>query len=158
MKKLLWAMMLTVLCNYAIADDSSRGCGVGSLAAPKKSLVSTTTATVIDFFVPSQIFATTSGTSGCAKHDLVLLNKMQKHYVAGHLEKIKFDAALGSGEALSVLARTMGCGDNAIENFGQKVQANFETLESKNADGFLSNVKEIVKKDQNLKAVCPLAV
>lgn len=149
---------LTSLSLSTFADDTSRGCGVGTLAAPKKTLVSTSIAASVDYFVPSQSFATSSGTSGCAKHELVLNQKMQEHFIAIHLEQIKFDSAIGSGESIEVLARTLGCNDNGVNSLGIKLQSHFERLAPQDATNFQKSVNELIQKDQALKTACPLSV
>lgn len=161
MKNLYTFLTFTALVSFSpktFADDTSRGCGVGSLAAPQKTLVSTSIAGTVDYFVPSQTFGLTSGTSGCAKHSLVLNQKMQEHFIAVHLEQIKLDSAIGGGESIEVLARTFGCNDQGSDFLGAKLQFNFERLAPQDAKSFQKSVNELVKKDQSLKNACPLSV
>jgi hypothetical protein len=161
MKNLKFFLATSIVLSFSslvFADDQSIGCGLGSIVAPKHSLVSTTTANVVDYFIPSQSFGTTSGTSGCAKHSIVLNQKMQEHFVEAHIEQIKFESALGSGESVEVLARTFGCSDAGVVQFGSKIQSQFENLSNQGAMSFLNSVKTMVKKDKNLKSSCSLSV
>lgn len=156
MKKIAVAVMMIVFSYSLLADDTSRGCGLGTLALPQKTLLSTTTANTVDAFsYPTREFATTSGTSGCAKHSLVLNEQMKAHFVANNLEQIKFESAIGAGESLEVLARTFGCKDSGV--FGAKLQSQYEMLSNKDEKNFLNSVNELVKKDAHLNTVCPLS-
>ena len=157
-KALLLLTVISTFSQMAQADDQSRGCGLGSMVAPKQTLVSTTTAATVDYFVPSQSFGTTSGTSGCARHSIVMNQKMQEHFVEANIEQIKFESAIGAGESVEVLARTFGCSDSGVVTFGAKIQSNFETLSNQSAMKFLDSVKSMVKKDKTLKASCAQSV
>lgn len=154
---LFTVLLLTTQTSFAA--DKSSGCGLGKLGAPKDTLVSTTTASIVDYLVPVRIFATTSGTSGCAQHDLVMNKKMQEHFVNSNIDIIKFESAVGEGEYVNALARVMGCNNQGAELFLNKLQKEYSPVfKDEHSGKVLNNMKALINRDEQLKTACPLAV
>lgn len=152
--KLHYLLILGLLPLSLFAEDKSRGCGLGTLATPNKSLVSTTTAEVIDAVsFPTRPFAITSGTSGCAKHDLVKNEAQLEHYIASNLNTLKLEAAIGSGERVVALARIYGCSESATPVFVDHLKKNYQnTIGGKySASDVMNSINSSIVNDQNLK-------
>lgn len=161
MKHVFCLLILSlVLTSIAVAEDKSYGCGLGRLAAPKNTLSSTTTAASVDYMVPSRECATTSGTSGCKRHDLILNEKMIEHYVAANIELIRIDIAIGSGEYINSLARTFGCKDHASSDFARIMQSEFEVLfpNDTSAKNTVESIKRIINTTPQLQNACSTRV
>ena len=161
MKFLPLILTLLLLPVLVQANDSSGGCGPGSQLFPSKTLISTSSAGSVDgtsFWIGNAL-GTTLGTSGCAKHDLVKVEKMQIHFIANNLEQLRMDTASGSGEHVVAFARTLGCKDEAVAPLINKVQKNWSTifLEKAPAKRTLHKVKTIINRDQTLSAACLFA-
>lgn len=152
------ASILLVLFLFSVqvfSADRSRGCGLGTLAAPKKTLVSTTTAEIIDgFSMPTRPFAITSGTSGCAKHDLVKNEIRVEHFVAINMEVLKMEIARGHGERIAALSHMVGCPDSYLNVFAQNLKRNYaDFVEVTNPHEMTDAVYQSLIKNNNLK-VC----
>ncbi|MBF0366910.1 MAG: DUF3015 family protein [Oligoflexia bacterium] len=156
----LFALLSLLHGNVSYSDDSSYGCGLGSIVAPQKSLVSTTTAMVVDYFIPSRISATTTGTSGCARHSLVMKGKMPQHYAEANFENLKQGIAMGGGAYVQVFGRTLGCSDQVYSRFSRAMQENFQSIfegsEATNANSTVKRVKNIIKHDPILAKNCSI--
>ncbi|MBF0359449.1 MAG: DUF3015 family protein [Oligoflexia bacterium] len=146
-----------LLSSTCYSEDKSAGCGLGSLAAPQQTLISTTTANIVDYFLPSKISATTTGTSGCAKHSLVMKHKMDLHYTQVNFENLKQEIAMGGGIYTQVFGRTLGCNDEVYPTFSDRMQKNYQRIFIQNNDNSvkaLDSVKYIIKGDPILSKKC----
>lgn len=155
MKKIMRGLLVMVgiiLPALSQADDRSYGCGFGSQVAPRKTLISTTTAGVIDALsMPTRAFAITSGTSGCAQHDLVKNEFVKEHFIAANFETLKFESALGQGEHLAALGQFYGCPDNLRPQFASHMKRNFSQLFSQsNAKAISLEIKNRMYQDHSL--------
>lgn len=113
MKFFLALLLIGVTSSFA--EDKSRGCGVGTLIAPKKSLFSTTTAEVTDFAsMPTRPFAMTTGTSGCAPHSLITDSIQREHFIAFNRDQLRIETALGAGEHVLALSQSFGCAKSDV--------------------------------------------
>ncbi len=124
MKKMIFVLLLG-LTTTAFAQDRSSGCGLGwqvtrSMTTTGSYVRALTNATF------SNTLAMTSGTSGCAKHDLVLNQKEKIHYVESNLIPLKREVAMGEGERLKALAAVWGCAHS--ENFAPVLKQNYRQL------------------------------
>lgn len=157
-KQTLVLLALTSLSLFPLASragDTSTGCGLGwsvtkSMTTTAASTRPTTNAT------GSQTIAMTFGTSGCAKHSIVLNEKMDHHFTEANLEFLAAEAAIGNGELLSNWARTQGCNDSVQGVFGAEVQKNYGELfgRGQNADQSLYNLKKVIKSNSTLTKNC----
>jgi hypothetical protein len=67
---LLVGVAVLMTSSLAFSDDQSSGCGLGWQVTQRMSLLSSAVRTTTDWFLPNT-FSMTSGTSGCAHHDIV---------------------------------------------------------------------------------------
>ena len=159
MKQLLVILLLTAVATVFAADKSS-GCGLGwrvtkSMTTTGSSTRSCTNGTF------SNIFAMTSGTSGCSRHSLVLNHKMEVHFMEANMDRIAVDVANGHGEYLNGLARVLGCKDSIRAIFSREVQGNFEevfpAINSRAYDSLIK-IKSLIQSNPLLAVGCNTAV
>lgn len=151
--RLIVLLLLGLTSLNAWSEDRSSGCGFGKQVAPRKTLLSTTTADITNGILwPSYTFALTSGTSGCAQHDLVLLERQREHFIAVNIEKIKFEAALGHGENLMALSQVYGCPETLYETFSASVRADYSRTLQGNPMEVSQSINQIVISNPKLKA------
>jgi hypothetical protein len=126
MKRVLGLLIgLGMFSSVTMAADSSSGCGLGWMVFQKNSLVSSSLrATTNTMFLNT--IAMTFGTSGCAKHDIVMNEKKAIHFAEANFEKIMQEMAQGNGEFISSFAQVLGCRD--VAGFNQATKNNFAQL------------------------------
>lgn len=142
--------------SMAYAEDSSNGCGVGWYVNSQTSLVGTSTRDTTNGTFPNT-FSMTSGTSGCAKHTIVKNEMPAYNYVASNYDVLKIEMAQGHGENLSALARTFGCHDRAVDQFGEKIRENYQQVMDGTPNSpfdLFENVKTQISTDQYLSSNC----
>jgi len=152
MKYLLVLVCLSLFPLSAFADDQSDGCGLGWQVTQKTTFSATTTRGTTNGFVPPT-FGMTSGTMGCARHDLAKKDEPAAIYAVNNYETLTVEMAEGRGEILTGFARTLGCDDGAISAFGQMTQKNYRNLPSGALDMFRS-VKTQISLDPVLAVSC----
>lgn len=154
--KLIIALFALLSASFAFAGDSSSGCGLGWEVAPKQSLVSSFTRSLVNSTASSTI-AMTLGTSGCAKHSIVYNEKQGIHFVESNKMELAVEMAKGQGEFVAGLAEVFGC-QNA-KAFGSMVQNKYESvLPNANVSGveLYNNLRNEIKNDSALNASCSL--
>jgi hypothetical protein len=137
----------------ALAEDKSVGCGLGEMVAPKKTMVSATTRAGVNYVLPNT-FSMTSGTSGCAAHTLVKIEKRAIHYTEVNYDSLEMEMAQGQGEFLNGLASVLGCEQNA---FGQATQLNYGKIVPQNERSpikLLDSVHELIRTSPDLAKAC----
>ena len=109
------------------AQDSSSGCGLGWQVNQRTSLVSSAirASTNATF---SNTIAMTFGTSGCAKHDIVLNEKQPIYFAEANFHNLMVEMAAGHGEFLVAFAEVLGCDAGASKTFGQLTQAHYNEI------------------------------
>ncbi len=141
MKKLLIVIALIAGSNQVFSKemsaDKSSGCGYGWEVMKDQSLLASSIRSTTNQ-IASNTIAMTMGTSGCAKHDIVLQKKEQLHFANSNYEMIVAEMANGQGEYLTSFANVLGC-DNVA--FGISAQANLEEIIADNGSALLNNVK-----------------
>jgi len=144
MYKILLSSMLLLTLN-SFAADSSSGCGLGWSVAPKNSLVSSWTRAITNAMA-SNTLGMTSGTSGCAKHSIVINEKKGIHFVEANFQQLIIESAKGSGQYLNAFSEVVNFkGD--IKTFGKIMQLNFTKIYSSQKttpSEFYSNFKNVV--------------
>ena len=154
--KLIIGLMALVATTSAFAADSSSGCGMGYEVAPKQSLVSSSTRTIVNATFSNTV-AMTLGTSGCAKHSIVQNDAKGIHFAEANMNVLAMEMARGNGEFVSTFASVYGCSNS--EAFGAMVQSNYESvLPSTNTTGveLYNNVKTQIRNNATLSASCSL--
>lgn len=123
--------MLAVLLGSASisahAEDQSSGCGLGWQLFKKNSLVSSSLRSTTNAFALNTI-AMTSGTSGCARHDIVMKQKAALYYAEANYQKLQSEMAEGQGEHLQAFAKLLGCQGSSAVQAGQVLQGNYDQV------------------------------
>ena len=148
--------MALVATTSVFAADSSSGCGMGYEVAPKQSLVSSSTRSIVNGTFSNTV-AMTLGTSGCAKHSIVQNDAKGIHFAEANMNVLALEMARGNGEFVTTFASVYGC--NNSEAFGSMVQSNYESvLPSANTTGveLYNNVKTQIRNNATLSASCSL--
>ena len=152
-------VFLFLIGSAAYAGDSSTGCGLGWQVAPKQSLVSATTRTITNATFSNQIFGTTSGTSGCAKHSIVENYKESLNYAMINGQKLMLEMAQGNGEVLRTYASTFDCNDAIKVDFNNSLQANYnEVISHQQVTPFeiVENTVKVLKSNPTISKNCRL--
>lgn len=110
MYKWIFVVLLALSMN-AFAQDKSSGCGIGWQVTKSMTTTASYVRTLTNATFSNSV-AMTSGTSGCARHDLVLKEKEKIYFVESNLIPLKREVALGRGERMSALASIWGCKNN----------------------------------------------
>lgn len=154
--KLIIALMALVATSSIFAADTSSGCGMGYEVAPKQSLISSSTRSLVNSTFSSTI-AMTLGTSGCAKHSIVKNDAKGIHFAEANMNVLALEMSRGNGEFVAGFASVYGCSDASA--FGSMVQSNYETvLPSSNTSGveLYNNVKAQIRNNAALSASCSM--
>lgn len=167
MKSMVLLVFLICLVAFEVhSADSSRGCGVGTMAVPKKTLLGTTTAGTVEGSVCSgltRVFALTSGTSGCAQHSIIKNDVKKDIFIAVNYDQLKLESSQGKGEVLYGLASLFGCPLSKHVNFNSLVKDNFsELFDGKQSEDrnqvLLKKIKRKVEENADLSSACTLAL
>lgn len=128
MKTTLVLVLTTLISASAFAaGDQSSGCGLGWELFKKNSLVSSSLRASTNAMASNSV-AMTSGTSGCAKHDIVMKDQAVRHYAEANYQKLLSEVAIGSGEHLSSFVAILGCHGQAGVSASQILQQNYGTI------------------------------
>jgi len=139
------------------ADDTSSGCGLGWAVTKKNSLLSSTVRAYTNSTFSNTI-AMTSGTSGCAKHNLVKNKKKADHFIEVNYNDVLVEMAKGKGEYLNSFAATLGCSQKDYESFAKFSQKHYPKLiEKQDAPiQFLKQIKSLLKRNPALEKSCQM--
>lgn len=154
LRSLLVVAMAFSAIGSALANDSSSGCGLGWEVAPKQSLLSSAFRDTTNLILPNT-FSMTSGTSGCAKHDIVKNEREQMYFVEANLEQLTLEMARGDGEYLRSFASVMGC-DSSYGDFSTAVQKGYSKIFSGSVtpSHVLEGVKAEIRSNATLAKSC----
>lgn len=145
---------------HAFADDQSSGCGMGWMLFKRNSLLSSYLRNITNATFSNTI-AMTSGTSGCAKHDLVQNEKREIHYAESNFNSLNVEMALGRGESVTQLAYVMGCDSSVVGTFLSETQKNYGTIfesDSTTPSQMLNQVHQIVNANPTLSQGCAVTL
>lgn len=156
MKHIILGLLALISTTSVFAADSSSGCGMGYEIAPKQSLVSSSTRSIVNATFSNTI-GMTLGTSGCAKHSIVKNDAKGIHFAEANMNQLAVEMARGNGEFVAGFATVLGCQNS--QAFGSMVQANYETLlpsEKTSGVELYNNVKAQIKTNASLSSTCSL--
>ena len=140
------------------AANNGSGCGLGkTLFEGQKGMVPNILAAIINGISSNNVFAITSGTSGCDADSVVLQEKEQEVFVAVNLDNLSQDMAQGDGMYLQALSGLMGCTTEAFGTFAELAQDKYEVLfdtVDANAAGLLSGLKRELAAHPTLNTHC----
>lgn len=103
----------------------------------------------------------TSGTSGCAKHDLVMREKAGEHFAEANFQNLMVEMAQGDGEHLRSFAAVLGCNPRVYSQFSGAMQRDYQNIfktESTLPREMLDNVKSELSKDPALAQGCAVVI
>jgi hypothetical protein len=133
------------------------GCGLGSLIMTKDSILSQALASVTNLTLLNQFFGITSGTSGCNTNGFVMREKEAEAFAEANMQNLEVDMARGHGESIAAFAQILGCGQNAISDFGRMTQIHYESIFPKanvDAPSFIRSVEVEMLKDTPVRQGC----
>jgi hypothetical protein len=154
MKYLILILSFVSLSAFAGSGDKSTGCGLGWEVTKSISWFGTTTrgSTNATF---SNTIGMTLGTSGCAKHSIVLNKAKSVHYVHSNYLALMQDMARGQGEYLTGFAKTFGCSEGSLDSFTQIGKSNYNALiQSTSPAGLTNEMRNLLVSDKNLAKNC----
>jgi hypothetical protein len=76
----------------------------------------------------NQTFAITSGTSGADKWDSIVRNESVNEYIAGNMDALARDIAVGSGESITALADLLNVAAERRTDFAAALKANHAVI------------------------------
>lgn len=145
-----------LMSSACFAVDSSSGCGVGWMIAPKQSIVSSATRAVVNVMFSNSI-AMTLGTSGCAQHSIVKNESKGMHYAEANFLPLMMEIPAAAGQFVNGFASVLGCSDaqllhrNLKKNFSKLIES-----DGMNPDFFYQNVVNEIKNNRELADNCHL--
>jgi len=139
------------------ADYGMAGCGLGSIVITEKDRMPQVFAATTNSTYFNQWFAITIGTSNCTSGGVVKKEKEQEIFVHLNYESLEREMASGKGEKLDTLANLFGCSNS--KEFGSVAKNSYSKLFGSGDNSpstLLSQLKEEVSKNKNLKSTCQL--
>lgn len=76
----------------------------------------------------NQTFAVTTGTSGADKWDAIVRNESVNEYIAGNMDALARDIAVGSGESITALADLLNVAAERRADFAAALKANHPVI------------------------------
>jgi hypothetical protein len=152
-KKVLFAVLVTVLPASAMAVDNVGGCGVGSkLFDTQKGLAPQVLAVTTNGTFGNQTFGITSGTLGCTQDGVVKSNWKMAMFIDGNREQVARDMSSGSGESLEALTALIGVSDEHKPAFFRVTHENFSTIFRAEAgtEQVMAALREVLARDPEL--------
>lgn len=159
LKKSLTVISLAfVLGNTAtFAADSSSGCGLGWAVFKDNSLISSALRATTNAMFFNTI-GMTFGTSGCARHSIVMNDKKTLHFTESNHNELKLEVAQGSGEHLNGLSHLMGCSPEAFSTTLKKNYNQVFTKDGISPRELVNNIQAQVVSDKDLARSCGIAI
>jgi len=157
LKKSLLLLTFVMVTTNAQAGDSSSGCGLGWMVFKKNSLISSALRATTNAIFLNTI-AMTSGTSGCARHSIVMNDKKALHFAAANENELKLEVAQGTGEHLSGLSHLMGCSPEVFSSTLQKNYGQVFNKEDISPRELVNNIQAQVLTDEDLARSCGIAI
>ena len=146
MKRILISAAVAVSFGAAAfaADYGSAGCGLGNLAFKSNDMTQVLAATTNASF-GTQTFGMTFGTSGCNNEGLVKVSMARESFIEANYKDISRDAAKGTGEYVTNLARLYGFTPETAVKFTQLLQKNHTAIFAANsAQNAVSEINRLV--------------
>ena len=110
------------------AGYGAAGCGLGSELMGSKPGASQVFAATTNGTLGNQTFGITSGTSNCGDHGLIKTSKEREVFAQENYTSLVKEMAQGKGENLYTLANLYQCPAGNHQEFGEMVQAKFDSL------------------------------
>jgi hypothetical protein len=122
-------LALGSFATHAAAGDQSSGCGPAYYVLKDNTILSSSLRMITHgVLFPIVTFGMTSGTSNCAKHQLVEEKMERVHYLTANVDVLRHDAARGEGAFLHGLFLTYGCNPLFERHFGHVMQEEYDAV------------------------------
>ena len=109
--------------------DENCGCGLGvMLFEGQDGVLSQTLAVTTNGIFMNQLFGITSGTLGCEGADSFVAVERLNIFVAGNMDNLAKEIAMGKGEVLNTLAEMMDIPDSKRDLLFGNLRANFSNI------------------------------
>ncbi|MBF8271049.1 MAG: DUF3015 protein [Magnetococcales bacterium] len=149
---LIAASLMAASSSVAWADNDI-GCGLGTQVMEGKSGVVWKVLGLTTNGVSSQLFAVSSGTSGCGKNDVITASNRLNMFTGANLDKLSAEMAMGQGETLSSMAAIMGIeqqDQGAFFNLTKNHYGQIFPSSDVTAGQVLTNINKFMAADQRL--------
>ncbi|OGV74006.1 MAG: hypothetical protein A3K19_22645 [Lentisphaerae bacterium RIFOXYB12_FULL_65_16] len=133
MKKLLAVLGVMAIGGGVMADELQDNVGIGfgtMIFQGQTGLVQQVLAATTNSFLGNQTFAISSGTLDAKKPDSLVENKALREFVAGNMDNLAKDIAMGRGETLDTVTELMAVPEGKRAEFHKNLQANFSNIYS----------------------------
>lgn len=152
MKSLLILILASLPLTAMAKGEQSSGCGLGWQVTKAMNTSASATRNTTHA-VSSNTFAMTSGTSGCAQHSIVKLEKSKIHFMEANLIPLRYEAAVGMGERMSAMAGIFGCLNSEV--FNSKIKENYvQIFSNDSAQSVLREVENLILSHRELSSNC----
>jgi hypothetical protein len=132
MKKLFISMLfLASTCSFVTASElaDNCGCGLGTLILDgNDGLILQVLAVTTNGTFGNQTFGITSGTLDCDQPVSLVSNEKLNIFVAGNMDNLAKDIAMGQGESLATLAELLEISGENQDYFFANLQSNFANI------------------------------
>ena len=134
MKKFILGITLLICTLSPVMSqtlEENCGCGLGvMLFEGQDGILSQTLAITTNGLFMNNFFGITSGTLGCEPADGIVSIDRINIFVAGNMDGLAKDIAVGKGEVLDTLAELMNVSDSNRPEMYQNLRANFAQIYS----------------------------
>lgn len=158
MRKLFFvSIILSMSIQQALGSDSSSGCGPAWYVLKDKSLVSSFLRQITNGILsPVVTLGMTFGTSNCGKHKIVSTEKRSEHLAMVGFDRLRQDAARGTGPFLDAYAKTFDCQDQGVEGFKSLVKNSYSDIfvEGATPEQVVIETKKLLKRNNTVAKHC----
>lgn len=139
------------------AADGSSGCGPGWYVFKDNSFVSSFLRAVTNNLLsPIVTLGMTFGTSNCAKHSLVKMDKQSEHFATVTFDKLRQEVAQGSGVFIEAYTETFQCDATGSLQLTNQLQRNYAKIfqEPVLPETIVKHTLEVIKADPTTRTHC----
>jgi Protein of unknown function (DUF3015) len=153
MKRLLIILSLVVAFPVAALAGADGSCGVGSMVFKGQKGIAPQVLAMTTNGWTGQMFAVTSGTSGCSPNGEVSSNWKTAMFIDGNKDQLARDMSVGSGETLASLSHLLGIEAKDQAAFNRLTKDNVAhifTNENVATEQVVASLREVLASDATL--------
>jgi hypothetical protein len=153
MKRLMAILSLVAAFPVTALAGADGSCGVGSMLFRDQQGVAPQVLAMTTNGWTGQVFAVTSGTSGCTPNAAVSSNWKMAMFIDGNKDQLARDMSVGSGETLASFSHLLGieAKDQAAFNHLTKDNvARIFSTDNVTTDQVVSSLREVLASDATL--------
>jgi hypothetical protein len=153
MKKLIAILSLVAAFPIAAWAGADGGCGVGSMLFRDQKGVAPQVFALTTNGVTGQMFAVSSGTSGCTPNAEVSSNWKMAMFIDGNKDQLARDMSVGSGETLASFSHLLGIeakDQAAFNRLAKNNVARIFTNENVATEQVVASLREVLASDATL--------